>query len=978
MAAAPPELVFIDTETTGLDPVHDHIIELGAVRTNARLAVVERFTQLVDPGRPVPLYVQRLTGITQESLAGAPRFADAYPQLRAFIGAATLVGQNLPFDLERLALEARRAGQPPLTNSTFDTLEAALLLFPELDRHALHLMAEHLGLPGGAHRALQDAEVTAAVFTALCRRAAALAPPERQLLQACAWRPLKLLDRFHAKPVKTPPLVAEEPPGRPAPLGTLPCTEDAWRVELGEPESEAHGEAGAEASGTGHAAASPGLAGRLPGFRHRPGQVELATQTAAVLRDGGIGLFEAGTGMGKSLAYLLPAAFFSAARGQRVVVSTKTKALQRQLAAHELPLVAATMPPGWRWALLMGRENYLCRRQLEETLANIDRRLPDPERTLALAYLVGRARWGEVDLSALPYRAGKVLPALRDLARELRSSTATCLGRRCPTRTRCHWRLARARAERAHLVCVNHALLLTARDTLPQFENAVIDEAHLLPDEAMSAFSQVLSRLTVDDLVGDLRGRHAQRSLAARLRAAERAAEKAEAAMLHAAAAQCERAVSHLPQYAADVGTALQHLLDVVRTNDDEERGSRGRGSARNRSRADDEYSQTVWLTAGLRELPEWDRFEEASATLAQGLAALAQAAGQAADVLPEQHRDAAMVRALADEAQQAGELAGTLPEPTGSDHVVWGEIEAPGRRAAGPDGPASSLRWTLTRAPLTPAAHVRSALWDQLRAVVLTSATLTATSSFAYFRDMAGLGGDLDVVERIMPSPFDYRRQAVLVLEHDPQAVFAPDKLASRQAQRLKSLTEVTGGRMLALFTNKRDMQRVAAEVGEHAEQDGVVLLAQGLHGSAAALAEEFRSHPSTVLLGVDSLWTGQDFPGDALVCLVIAKLPFPRQDPLFQARRRAAIEEGRDWFRAFYLPEAVLRFRQGFGRLIRTETDSGVVVVLDHRLPQSSYERDFLASLPDLKIVRAGPDELAAVVAYHLERLARESGAS
>jgi ATP-dependent DNA helicase DinG len=382
-----------------------------------------------------------------------------------------------------------------------------------------------------------------------------------------------------------------------------------------------------------------------------------------------------------------------------------------------------------------------------------------------------------------------------------------------------------------------------------------------------------------------------------------------------------------------------------------------------------------VWLTPGLRERPEWDRLEEASATLAQGLLALAHAASQAAAVLPEQHRDAAMLRALADEAQQAAELARTIPESAGPEHVVWGEIEAAGRWTADSGGPASSLRWTLTRAPLTPAAHVRSALWDQLRAVVLTSATLTATSSFAYFRHMAGLGRDLEVVERIMASPFDYRRQAVLVLEHDPQAVFTPDSLASRQAQRLKSLTEVTGGRMLALFTNKRDMQRVAAEVGEHAEQDGVVLLAQGLHGSAAALAEEFRSHPSTVLLGVDSLWTGQDFPGDALVCLVIAKLPFPRQDPLFQARRQAAIEEGRDWFRAFYLPEAVLRFRQGFGRLIRTETDSGVVVVLDHRLPQSTYERDFLASLPDLNVVRAGPDELAAVVAHHLERLARES---
>ena len=974
MSAAPPELVFIDTETTGLDPVHDRIIELGAARTDARLAVVERFSRLVDPGTPVPLYVQRLTGITDASLAGAPSFADAYPDLCAFVGDATLVGQNLPFDLERLTLEARRAGLPPLTNATFDTLEAALLLFPELDRHALHLMAEHLGVPGGAHRALQDAEVTVALFTALCRRAASLAPQERRLLQGCAWPPLKLLDRFQAKPVKTPALVAEEPPGQTAPLSMLPCAEDAWQAELGKADTQTGGKAGNETGGEDRAAPSPGLAVRLAGFRHRPGQVELAAQTAAVLRDGGIGLFEAGTGMGKSLAYLFPAAFFSAARGQRVVISTKTKALQRQLAAHELPLVEAALPPGWRWALLMGRENYLCRRQLEEALDDAGRRLPDREGALALAYLVGRARWGEVDLSALPYRAAKVLPALNDLARELRSSTATCLGRRCPARTRCHWRLARARAERAHLVCVNHALLLTARDALPQFEHAIIDEAHLLPDEAMSAFSQVLSRQTVDDLTNDLRGRHGQRSLAARLRTAERTAEAATSAILHAAAAHCERAVSHLPQYAADVGAALQRLLDAVAADEDDTPG--GRGNPRRRGRTDDEYGQTVWLTPGLRERPEWDGFVEASATLAQGLLALAQAASQATAALPEQHRDAAAVRTLADEAQQAAELACSIPESTGPDHVVWGEIEAAGRWVAAPGSPASPLRWTLICAPLTPAAHIRSALWDQLRAVVLTSATLTATSSFAYFRHMSGLSRDLDVIERIMPSPFDYRRQAVLVLEHDPQAVFAPDKLASRQAQRLKSLTQVTGGRMLALFTNKRDMQRVAAEVGEHAEQDGVVLLAQGLHGSAAALAEEFRSHPSTVLLGVDSLWTGQDFPGDALVCLVIAKLPFPRQDPLFQARRRAAMEEGRDWFRAFYLPEAVLRFRQGFGRLIRTETDSGVVVVLDHRLLQSNYERDFLASLPDLQVVRAGPDQLAAVVAHHLERLAHESG--
>ena len=236
----------------------------------------------------------------------------------------------------------------------------------------------------------------------------------------------------------------------------------------------------------------------------------------------------------------------------------------------------------------------------------------------------------------------------------------------------------------------------------------------------------------------------------------------------------------------------------------------------------------------------------------------------------------------------------------------------------------------------------------------------------------MTGLTRDVDVREQVFASPFDYRRQAVLVLEHDPGGAWRPDELADRQGERLKRIAAVTGGRTLALFTNKRDMHRVAAAVGEHLEDDGVLVLAQGLHGSAASLAEEFRTHPDTILLGVDTLWTGQDFPGDALTCLVIAKLPFPRLDPLFRARRRACEEAGERWFERFYLPEAVLKFRQGFGRLIRTESDAGVIVVLDHRLTQKAYRKDFLASLPDMDVVEAAPAELAAVVEHHLRRLA------
>jgi len=384
------------------------------------------------------------------------------------------------------------------------------------------------------------------------------------------------------------------------------------------------------------------------------------------------------------------------------------------------------------------------------------------------------------------------------------------------------------------------------------------------------------------------------------------------------------------------------------------------------------DYDLTAWLTPGLREAPAWDVLTAAAAVLAERLDAVARSAAGAAETLPDDHRERPALLVLADDAGRAAALLLDLPETSAPDSVLWAEVEAASPSPGGPAAFVAGPRWTLTRTPLTAAAACREALWDRLRGAVLTSATLAVAGSFAYFRQATGLTGDVEVVERVFPSPFDFARQAVLVLEHDPASDWRPDELAGRQTERLKRIAEITGGRTLALFTNKRDMHRVAAAVGTHVEDDGVLVLAQGVHGSAAALAEEFRAHPETILLGVDSLWTGQDFPGETLVCLVIAKLPFPRQDPLVQARRQACIDEGLDWFRSFYLPEAVLRFRQGFGRLIRTETDVGVVVVLDHRLTQQNYRRDFLDSLPPVPVVQAAPDDVPAIVGAHLARLA------
>jgi len=977
----PLSFVVLDTETTGLDPARDRVIEVGAVRLDASLREVDRFSSLVRPDVPVPLAVARMTGIDASELREAPPFAEVFASLEAFARGALLVAHNAAFDRGQLEAAARRASRPPLPDAWFDTLEAALLLLPEHDRHSLPLLSSALGLAATSHRALPDARATAALLRLLAARATGLAAEERGLLQAARWLPLQVLDAIGAAPDKAPPpLAADEPDraSRGAALSALPCAPDGWRAEFAGEASAAARDSGPQRGRTGPASVqSEGLAARLPGYRPRAGQATMAAAVAEVLDRGGVGLFEAGTGMGKSLAYLLPAGFSSAATGRRVVVSTKTKALQRQLAAHELPLVAEALPPGWRWAVLMGRENYLCRRRLDEAVQSASVTIPDEQRVLALAYLVGRARWGEVDLSALPFRAQQELPALAELSRELRSSRATCLGRHCPARRLCHWRLARSRAEAAHLVCVNHALLLTGREVLPAFEQVVVDEAHLLPSEATSAFSEAVDWWSLELLARAVRGPGRQRPLGARLRALARRAEPAPAAALRSAADAAERLHDDLPSLGRAIGEALIPVAhaarDAVEADERAMSGGARRDTAarRHTAAAGPDYNLTAWLTPGLHETPAWDALATATAVLAERLDAVAVACAAACEALPDDHRERPALLTLTEDAGRAAALLRELPETRGSDTVLWAEIESGEATARGASMIVSGPRWTLTRTPLTPAGRVREALWDQMRGAILTSATLTVSGSFAYFREMTGLTADVDVSEQVFPSPFDYGRQAVLVLEHDPNTAWRADELAGRQAERLKRLAEVTGGRTLALFTNKRDMHLVAGAVGAHVEDDGVLVLAQGMHGSAAALAEEFRAHPETILLGVDTLWTGQDFPGDMLVCLVIAKLPFPRQDPLVQARRQALIEEGADWFRRFYLPEAVLRFRQGFGRLIRTETDVGVVVVLDHRLTQQTYRRDFLESLPPVTVVQASPDEVPTVVAAHLRRL-------
>ena len=854
MPRSPVQIVVIDTETTGLDPARDRVIDIGAVRLGADLQVAATWSTLVDPECALPLQITRLTGIAAADLAGAPTFARAYVELREFVGEALVVGQNVAFDLAMLGAAAARCGAPPLRVPSFDTLAASLLLFPEIDRHGLAAMAVTLGLGEPPHRALPDAEVTAALLDALRRRAATLTADERRLFEAADWAPLTLLDGL-------PPLAASPAPpsrtdGERRPAQTTPIPADArpaalacdaadWQVALGE---------------------GGALSTALDGFVVRPGQVEMAAAVAGMLASGGLGLFEAGTGMGKSLAYLLPAAFRAAACGERVTISTKTKALQRQLAERELPLVASCLPQGFRWTLLMGRENYLCRRRLDEAIAAAGDGLPERDRLLALAWLLGRVRRGEVDVSALPYGATQTLPALAETARELRASAASCLAGRCGSRGACLWRRARTEARAAHLVCVNHALLLTGGDTLPPFDDLVVDEAHLLPDEAVSAFSEQRRQGTRRRT--PRRGSRPPRTPPAGRRrrlAAGKVASDAAAA-LGSAADGFEHAARVMPSLADGLGAAIEALATAIDEPDAD-------------TTTTELYGRTLLLTPGLQEQPLFDTFarrlrraRRGSGRTRPGGLGDRRSAPRGTPRAPPRRRSGRRRRGRGPPAHRRDQAAPGQPRVLG---------RAAGRHGLGPAGPglAAGRAWSLNCAPLSPAPIVRERLWDRLRSGVLVSATLGVAGSFAYYRGEAGLGHrSRRERARLSPHPSTFAVRRRSCSSTTPTTRYRADEQPARLAARLRRLTELTGGRLLALFTNRREVEAVATLIGAHIEDEGVVLLAQGVHGSAAALAKEFRSHPATVLLGVDALWTGQDFPGDALVCLVIARLPFPR----------------------------------------------------------------------------------------------------
>ncbi len=663
------------------------------------------------------------------------------------------------------------------------------------------------------------------------------------------------------------------------------------------------------------------LALRSDTYEVRPTQLALCESIARAFNEGSIGVFEAGTGVGKSFAYLLPAMSWALDNKDRVVVSTGTINLQQQLIERDIPMAQEMLGRAVKAVLIKGRQNYVCRRRLSEALGERD--LFDEE----LEELTKIAEWAEVtgdgSRSDIPF-----MPKEAVWSRVCSESDA-CMGMRCSFHEGCFVMRVRKEAASASLLVVNHHLLfadLEARmmgagydDTavLPPFHHIVFDEAHAMESAATSFFSEYFTRFKLTKQLNVLH-RSRRGAIAGHLMALER---------LSSSAGEMGKALAAINAVKDSYVTVESAALDALGSD----------FSWR--------LSQATRASAG----PVLGALSE----LRKKISELAGIIREVLEGIAEEDQDDTIVWESKFSLRRL-EFIGTLSLhflewEERPESVFWLErLKLPSRAAKGAGDGAWYPRFVQT--PLSVAPMMKEGVFDPFRTVVCVSATLRIANSFDYWMRRTGVS----LVERervisgVYDSPFPYKTNVLLAI---PDSGPLPDEQGFQDfvENAIVSLLGASGGHALVLFTSYDLLKASCARARAALSPLGMTILMQG-DDDRTRLLEAFRSDESSVLFATDSFWEGIDAPGEALMHVIIVKLPFRvPNDPVLSARAEAIELEGGNPFMDLSLPEAVIRFRQGFGRLMRRKTDRGVVTVLDRRIVAKRYGKVFIDSIPE-----------------------------
>ena len=916
----------IDLETTGLDSKSDAIIEVAAIRFD-KDGVDRTFQSFVNPGRKIPRFIEDLTGISEQDVHSAPKIEDLNPRLEDFIGDSVLIGHNIGFDVGFLNESGFK-----WEGASFDTLDMSYVLHPTQLDYSLTGLSLFLDLDiSNAHRAMADCENTMSLFINLLSQ---LRNTKLQTLVQInnlaakgAWGALPILQMILAEKLASEKANAKETPfvisgeKKPEPISTSNPKEDPESPDLDEVFSD-HGT----------------LADLLPGLEQRNEKLDMAIIVKEAFEGESTALIEAGTGVGKSMAYLIPAMQHAKIEKQRVLVSTNTISLQDQLMEEDLP-IAAKIVAGMEtfsdsrvsYSVLKGRRNYLCLRKFRN-FASRDQL--DKTETVLIAKIIV---WLDITQTGDQAELNLSRSQHRFLWSRLNAEGAMMCG---GDNGKCFLKQAREAAGNSDVVVINHSLLMadlnSSGSVLPDFGALIIDEAHHLEDQATQAFGFHLSHSLAGESLAHLRGRDSLFSQVERLIEPLKINSEDRRNLLNlgegiaSSVRDLQNAFNSLFSYATELMKNLNSTgkslspSEKFRLQEEDQASSLDDMILIGDDIRFQISSISTSLTSASRTLEKYENNRNVSEILG--------------DI---QHTQNSMA--------EINELIKHFLVERTDDYVYW---------VAADNNPDYA---TLSGAPIEVSERLNNELFQQDFSVVITSATLSTDGGFDHIKQRLGIDPEHEL---LLGSPFPYEDLATVVIPSDipdPRDPYYEEKVA----ENIYNAAMAAGGRTMALFTSYSSLRSVFRLLKEQYSDDHLDILAQGMSGTPRQLIERIKRHPETVILGTSSFWEGIDVRGDSLQVLIITRLPFEvPTDPVYSARS----ERYANPFMEYALPNAIIRFRQGFGRLVRSNQDRGTVFVLDSRVVNSRYGHRFIKALPEMEIKRPESGEVGKVVSRWL----------
>ncbi|WP_296011017.1 helicase C-terminal domain-containing protein [uncultured Adlercreutzia sp.] len=933
-------VVVLDTETTGFSLAHDELTQIAAARVE-KGQIVDWFVTFVNPGKPIPDDVAHLTDIHDEDVADAPSASEALAELASFVGDAIVVAHNAEFD--RNFTTKHPTGYPLLENLWVDSLDLSRIALPRMKSHRLIDLVKAFGAPRSTHRADEDVAATCALLRILLAGVEAmpamLLREISQMATAEEWPTVEVFKYFAER------AASEEKP--------LPFSLRALRRErvgkmdfrpLVDADDIAADPARSLVFPTAEAIAeaftAQGMVGSLyADYEQRDEQVAMAEAVRNAFARSRNLMVEAGTGVGKSMAYLVPAAITARDNKINVGVATKTNALLDQLVYHELPALNQALGANLTFASLKGFSHYPCLRRIERivvdgpTMLTVGRDQNHQAPALAaLLSFIEQTAYDDMDNLKIDYR---VLPR-----RAITTTSHDCLRRKCPFfGTSCFVHGSRRKAEAANIVVTNHSLLFCdlAADggLLPPVRYWVVDEAHSAENEARRAFSRELSEEDILSLVRRVASDESRRNVFVR---AERTVvvpgNESSTTLFYGLTAKARSAGKAFGTAAEAFCASLSDLLFY-----DTNRRSKGYETV------------DLWLNAEIR---AGSTFQNV-ARLARAMAAEAEKMVTTCQELVgylEDIEGAAVIQ------REIASIAMELKEIIQNVEVIC--VQCPDRYVYAAtlnrknDRNQNKLEALLFNVGQT----LNETLYANTHSVVYASATLAVDGGFKSFAAAMGLGeSEFSPCDELqLDSSYDFDRQMTVYVVSDMPEPNEPSYLTVLQ-RLLVATHRAQKGSMLTLFTNRREMEKCFEEVQPALKADQLRLVCQKWGVSVKGLRDDFLADEHLSLFALKSFWEGFDAPGATLKGVIIPKLPFAKpSDPL--SCERAARDDAA--WRRYVLPAAVIETKQAAGRLIRKADDRGVLILADKRLVTKGYGKTFLRSLPSQNIRFATIDEI------------------